>query len=108
MVVLAVVWALVGVPIWIILDEFVLFWTDWLPGWPPLISNGVIPLVIVFMALFIMDAISKHWLECNFEERVLTMFSFLFVALIILTVIGIFFRGPGMGLYWPWDMPSVH
>lgn len=109
MVVLAVVWAVIFVPIWIILDEFVLFWTEWLPAWSPLISNGIIPLGIVLIALFVMDQGSKHWLECNFEERILTLFSFLFVSLIILTVIGIFFRGPGMSLYWPWDMPaSVH
>ena len=109
MVVLAVVWAVIFVPIWIILDEFVLFWTEWLPTWSPLISNGIIPLAIVLIALFVMDQGSKHWLECNFEERILTLFSFLFVSLIILTVIGIFFRGPGMSLYWPWDMPaSVH
>lgn len=108
MLVLAVVWALLCVPVWIILDEYVLFWTEWLPTWSPLISNGVIPLMIVLLALFVMDRGSKHWLKCNFEERILTLFSFLFTALIILTVIGIFFRGPGMSLYWPWDMPPPH
>ncbi|MBN1848906.1 MAG: cytochrome b N-terminal domain-containing protein [Deltaproteobacteria bacterium] len=108
MTIMAVVWAVVLVPLWIILDEFVFFWTEWLPGWSPLISNGLIPLGIVLLALFILDRVSKHWLDSNYEERILTLFSFLFVSLVILTIIGIFFRGPGMNLYWPWNMPSAH
>jgi quinol-cytochrome oxidoreductase complex cytochrome b subunit len=108
MAVLAAVWALIFVPVWIILDEYVFFWTEWLPGWSPLVSNGLIPLAIVLVSLFVIDRISKHWLECSFEERVLTLFSFLFVSLIILTIVGIFFRGPGMNFYMPWDMPSGH
>ena len=35
----------------------------------------------------------------NQEERILALFVFLFTALIVLTVIGIFFRGAGMALY---------
>jgi quinol-cytochrome oxidoreductase complex cytochrome b subunit len=108
MAILAVVWAVILVPLWIILDEFVFSWTEWLPGLSPLISNGIIPLAIIMLALVILDRIGKHWLECNYEERILTLFSFLFVSLVILTIIGIFFRGPGMNLYWPWDMPSAH
>jgi hypothetical protein len=108
MAILAVAWAVILVPLWIILDEFVFFWTKWLPGLSPLISNGLIPLAIVMLALVILDRVGKHWLECNYEERILTLFSFLFVSLVILTIIGIFFRGPGMNLYWPWGMPTPH
>ena len=43
--------------------------------------------------------------QADTEERVLFIASFLFTAFIILTVIGIFFRGPGMSLYLPWNMP---
>jgi hypothetical protein len=32
----------------------------------------------------------------------------LFTAFVILTLIGIFFRGAGMALYWPWNMPAAH
>jgi len=41
------------------------------------------------------------------EERVIFLVTFIFVAFIVVTIIGIFFRGPGMSLYWPWTMLVV-
>jgi quinol-cytochrome oxidoreductase complex cytochrome b subunit len=96
------------VPIWVVLDEFVLHWADWLPSWPSLISNGLIPLAIVLLGLIGMDEVIKRTLKANKEERVLFLFNFLLVALILLTLTGIFFRGPGMSLYWPWKIPLAH
>jgi quinol-cytochrome oxidoreductase complex cytochrome b subunit len=99
--------AVMATPIWVLLDEFVLNWTAWLPTWPALISNGVIPLAILLLPLILLD----EWMVKSFktitEERVIFIVTFIFVAFIVLTIIGIFFRGPGMSLYWPWDMPAV-
>jgi hypothetical protein len=37
------------------------------------------------------------------------MFIFLLTALVVLTTIGIFFRGAGMALVWPWELAvSTH
>ena len=98
--------ALIIVPIWVVLDEFVLNWADWLPNWPSMISNGLIPLSIVLLGLIGLDETVKKLFHANKEERILVLFTFLLIALIVLTAVGIFFRGPGMSLYWPWNMPT--
>jgi quinol-cytochrome oxidoreductase complex cytochrome b subunit len=99
--------AVIATPIWVLLDEFVLNWTAWLPTWPVLISNGLIPLAILLLPLVLLDEWMVKTFKAITEERVIFIFTFIFVAFIVLTVIGIFFRGPGMSLYWPWDMPAV-
>jgi quinol-cytochrome oxidoreductase complex cytochrome b subunit len=95
---------LILVPLWVGLDEFVINLPAWLPGWPSLISNGVIPLAIVLLGLVGLDDLVRRGMWANREERILFLFIFLFVGLIVLTMIGIFFRGPGMALYWPWEI----
>lgn len=92
-------------PAWVLIDEFLLNWPAWLPGWDPLLSNGLIPLALIALGIFLLDEWIVRWLRASTEERILFFATFLFVAFIILTVIGIFFRGPGMALFWPWDMP---
>ena len=99
--------AVIATPIWVLLDEFVLDWTAWLPTWPALISNGLIPLAILLLPLILLDEWMVKTFKAITEERVIFLVTFIFVAFIILTVIGIFFRGPGMGLYWPWAMLAV-
>jgi quinol-cytochrome oxidoreductase complex cytochrome b subunit len=96
--------ALIIVPTWVVLDEFMLNWSDWLTNWPSIISNGLIPLSIVLLGLIGLDEIVKKYFHANKEERILVLFTFLLIALIVLTAVGIFFRGPGMSLYWPWNM----
>lgn len=98
--------ALIIVPTWVVLDEYVLNWSDWLTNWPSIISNGLIPLSVVLLGLIGLDETLKKFFRANKEERILALFTFLLITLIILTAVGIFFRGPGMSLYWPWDMPT--
>ncbi len=93
-------------PAWVVLDEFVIDWVGWLPTWPSLISNGLVPLALVLLGLIALDEWVKATFQANKEERILALFVYLFTALIILTIIGIFFRGPGMGLFWPWNIPT--
>jgi hypothetical protein len=106
--VLAVGMALILTPIWILLDEFVLNWSLWLPAWDALISNGLIPLAIVLFPIILLDEWTVKTFHADTEERVMFIAAFLFTAFLVLTVIGIFFRGPGMSLYWPWAMPAAH
>ena len=98
---LGVVLGLLLTPAWVILDEFLLDWSNWLPGWPSLISNGIVPLALVLLVLFGLDDIVRRIFRAEFEERILFLFIFLFTALVMLTVVGIYFRGAGMALYWP-------
>jgi hypothetical protein len=103
---LAVGLSLLITPAWVLVDEFLFKWADWLPTWPSLISNGVIPLAILALGLIGLDEWVKRAFRAILEERTLFIFVFLFVALIVLTTIGIFFRGSGMSLYWPWTIES--
>ncbi|MEW6286564.1 MAG: cytochrome b N-terminal domain-containing protein [Chloroflexota bacterium] len=103
---LAVGLSLIATPIWVLLDEYVLNWTLWLPTWNTLLSNGLIPLAVVLLPLFLLDSWVQNSFHADTEERVLFIAAFLFTAFIVLTLIGIFFRGPGMSLYLPWNMPA--
>lgn len=93
-------------PLWVLLDEYVLDWTGWLPDWPSLISYGLIPLAVVLLGLFGLDDAIQRAFSANREERILFIFIFLTTALLVLTIIGIFFRGEGMSLYLPWELTS--
>lgn len=104
---LAIGMALVLTPVWILLDEFVMNWSAWLPTWDTLLSNGLIPLAVILFPLILLDEWSVKTFHADTEERVLFITTFLFIAFIVLTIVGIFFRGPGMSLYWPWAIPIV-
>jgi len=105
--VLAIGIALITTPVWVLLDEYVLNWTIWLPTWNMLLSNGLIPLEVVLFPIIFLDNWVHKSFQADTEERVIFIASFLFTAFIVLTIIGIFFRGPGMNLYLPWNMPIV-
>ncbi len=103
--VLAIGMALILTPIWVLLDEFVLNWSLWLPTWDTLLSNGLIPLAIILIPIILLDEWTVKFFHADTEERVLFVATFLFTAFVVLTIVGIFFRGPGMALYWAWNMP---
>jgi len=96
--------ALLVVPTWVVVDETLIHWAEWLPTWPSLISNGLVPLAMVILGLVGLDEIFQRLYHTDQEERILVLFTFLLVGLLTLTAIGIFFRGPGMALVWPWDI----
>jgi len=94
-------------PLWIVADEFLIDWAGWLPTWPSLLSNGLIPMALVLLFLVMLDEAVRRMFHTDTEERILFIFVFLFVALAILTITGIYFRGTGMVLMWPWDI-AIH
>jgi quinol-cytochrome oxidoreductase complex cytochrome b subunit len=104
---LGIGFALISTPAWVLLDEYVLNWNAWLPNLDMLISNGLIPLAIILFPLILIDEWIHKKFNADVEERVLFLAAFLFTAFMVLTIIGIFFRGPGMSLYWPWAMPVI-
>ncbi|MFM8321326.1 MAG: cytochrome b N-terminal domain-containing protein [Chloroflexota bacterium] len=98
--------ALLVTPLWVLLDEYLLDWAAWLPSWPSLITTGLIPLAMVLLGFVALDEWFQRTYRATFEERILALFVFVLTALIVLTLVGIFMRGPGMALYWPWAMPA--
>ena len=104
---LAIGIALFATPLWVLLDEYVLNWSLWLPTWNTLISNGLIPLAVVLLPIIFLDDWIRRSFHGDVEERVLFLAIFLFTAFFVLMIIGIYFRGPGMTLYFPWNMPAL-
>jgi quinol-cytochrome oxidoreductase complex cytochrome b subunit len=88
----------------ILFNEYVLNFEVVLSPVPAFISNGVLPLLILlgFMAGFYRYYIKK--LKLSKAELVQAVFVFVIVAFIVLTVVGIFFRGKDMALTFPWNV----
>jgi quinol-cytochrome oxidoreductase complex cytochrome b subunit len=98
---------LIATPLLIIADEYILDFAGWLPSLPTVISNGIVPLAIVLLLLFgFFDGIKKRFFATNCET-IQSTFILLLTAFIVLTIVGIWFRGPGMALMWPWDVAAA-
>ncbi len=93
-------------PLMVILDEYWIDLSAWLPGWPAFLTVGVIPLaatlgafVLLYAGLRVLKLNGNE--RANHSEALLGVFAFTITALIILTVVGVFFRGPNMALVLP-------
>lgn len=105
----ALIGALIGLnltPVLIILDEYLIDLPAWLPFLPTEITTGVIPFVITLLAFGVLyyslrrSAIIEH-LKPNHSEALLGVFTFAVTGFIVMTIVGIFFRGPNMALVLP-------
>ncbi len=100
---LAIGTALVVTPLWVIADEKWFSWVDWLPFLPQWITMGGLPFISILVFFLLADRAIERWFRASLEERVLFHAAFLLTAFVVLTVIGIFFRGHGMALVLPWQ-----
>ena len=89
------------VPLMVIADEYWIDLPSMLPNWPILISNGLIPLLLTVAGLAIIYFGVRVGLRANHSEALLGLFTFVMVSLIVLTIIGVFFRGANMALGLP-------
>jgi len=82
----------------ILFNEYILNFEMMMTGIPAFISNGIVPLFILlgFMAGYYWFYLKK--LSLSKEELVQAIFVFIIVAFIVLSIIGIFFRGKDMEL----------
>ncbi len=88
-------------PALVLLDEWWLDLPAWLPTWPTLIANGLIPLLLSLAGLAGIYGGLRRTLHLRHSEALVGLFSFVIGSLLVLTIIGIFFRGPNMALIWP-------
>jgi quinol-cytochrome oxidoreductase complex cytochrome b subunit len=88
----------------ILFNQYVLNFEIALPVMPAVISNGIIPLVILlfFMAVYYLVYLKR--IRLSRAEFVQAVFVFIMVAFIVLTLTGIFFRGKDMELNYPWHV----
>ncbi len=98
--------AVVGVPLAVVADEY---WIDpetWVPGLPDAIAEIVLPLALTLAFFALVYGVMRLLVRsqgqrANHSEALVGLFSFLTISLVVLTVIGIFFRGENMALILP-------
>jgi uncharacterized membrane protein len=76
--------------------------TRWRPGAGHWITSGVLPLLgVTAFVTIVSRALQARWrLTTNEVAQAVAVLAG--VSLTVLTVIGVWFRGPGMSLVWPW------
>jgi quinol-cytochrome oxidoreductase complex cytochrome b subunit len=99
----AAIVGLVATPLLILVDEYLVGPDGWWPGTPPLVSQGAVPTFLTLLALTAFYWFSRKRLSASRNEAVQALFELLVVCFIVLTVTGIWFRGEGMALVWPWQ-----
>lgn len=85
----------------IIVDEYFIDFALLLPGIPQWISNGLIPATIVFMVFSAFYMVIGKLFSPDKNEKVQVVFVFFITVLISFTITGVWFRGEGMALIWP-------
>ena len=95
--------ALVITPLLIILDEFVTGAAVFSSTSQPLIGQGLVPTIILVAALVSFYMIIRRRFSISNNEAIQAVFVLLVVALVVMTVIGVWFRGTGMELVLPWN-----
>lgn len=91
--------ALVGL---IIFDEYVRVRS--LIAEPEIVPGWVIPITIMGILMGGLLLGIRRW-RPNTREVILALFTGFMVTYLTLSVIGVFFRGLGMHLTWPWELP---
>ncbi len=93
-------------PLIVVLDEYWINIPEWLPNAPSWLTFGVIPflatlLIFILVYLGFRKSNILPQQKANHSEALLGLFSFVVVAILILTGIGLFFRGANMALVLP-------
>jgi len=82
----------------VLIDEFQIRASQ--TGAPNMIDNGLLPFAIVAAGCAIFYIFMKKAFKATPGEAFQALFTFLTTAFVVLTIIGIWFRGPGMQLTW--------
>jgi hypothetical protein len=94
----------VATPILIVANERWIDFGAWLPGVDSVISNGLIPAGLLIIALVGFYVVLRKKYSASKNEAVQTLFILLAAAFLVLTLAGVWFRGSGMALMWPWNL----
>lgn len=101
---LSVYFGFAATTILVLVDELFLDLPALLPSLPTIISNGLVPLAALLLMLIGYYELMKMSFKATACEVRLSVFVLLLTAFIILTIIGVFFRGQGMALVWPGEV----
>jgi quinol-cytochrome oxidoreductase complex cytochrome b subunit len=96
--------ALIFTPLSVLLEDYVLHFEAWLPSVPKAISEGLIPMMLLLASFGIYLGFLKKRYKPTMIELIIALFTVFVVSYTVLTIIGIWFRGEGMQLMWPWEI----
>ena len=82
----------------VLLDEFV--FKDKLTGSAGMINKGLLPFAVILAGCAAFYLLMKKGFKANNNEAIQALFTLLATAFVVLTLIGIWFRGTGMQLMW--------
>jgi quinol-cytochrome oxidoreductase complex cytochrome b subunit len=88
---------------WVLLDALLAGPGGWLPFLSPVVGKGLLPVALIVAALAAFAGWLRRHVRATRGERVQALFVLLFAAFAVLTLVGTWFRGPGMRLVWPWN-----
>jgi quinol-cytochrome oxidoreductase complex cytochrome b subunit len=88
----------------VLLNEYLINFETLLPWLNPVISNGIIPLLIVISIIWIYSKYISKKFKLSFSELVQSIFVLIITSFVVLTLINIFFRGTNMQLTFPWNL----
>ncbi|MBM3127348.1 MAG: cytochrome bc complex cytochrome b subunit [Chloroflexi bacterium] len=94
--------------LYVVLDEFFIDWAGWFYGLPAIISNGVLPLILLLLGVIGYYEFVRRVFRATKCEGVLSVFVLVLAGFIVLTLVGVFFRGAGMKLMFPWQIVTIH
>jgi len=98
----AAVVAVILTSLGVVANEYIIDFGGWMPAVAPVVGNGLLPAALVLAGIIgFYWWIKKKYSTTN-NEAIQAVFVLLLTAFIILTVGGIWFRGQGMVLKWPW------
>jgi quinol-cytochrome oxidoreductase complex cytochrome b subunit len=97
---MAVVVGLVATPVLIVVDEMLTAPADLTTG-----LAGVVPMAVIVALVAAFVVVLRRRVGAPREETIQSVVLLLLTALVVLTVTGVWFRGEGMALVWPWLVP---
>ena len=101
MAVAGALFAMAFVPLLVLLDEYLIDLPALMPTWPTIVSNGLIPLILIIAGLLAIYLTMHLGARISRSEALVGLFTFVIVSFVLLTIIGIFFRGASMALVSP-------
>ncbi len=94
---------LVATPVAVLVDDRLYRGGAAFGSTPGIVSGGLLPLALLGAIFFGTHAALRRRLGATQRETVQTLCVALFAAFVVCTATGIWFRGAGMALVWPWS-----
>jgi len=96
--------AFILTPVLIVADEYLIHFNLWFPSLPSILSEGLFPVLLYGLLFYLYLFYLRRKYRPNVNETVQAVFAFFLVTYTVLSLTGLFFRGPGMILMWPWQI----